>query len=308
MSSEQEVSKGTHWRNQSEAGNQFMRRLLVWIALRLGRSVSMLVLVPTAVYFTVFAREFNQYSKEYLGKVFKTDSISWTQVYKHFLTFAICSVDKLFFLSNRFSSYHVSSEGTEVFDQYIEKRQGAILLVSHAGNFEMMKACGDKDKSLPIKIVMSRGHNAGASELVEYLAPDMADNIIDADVSPNELVLQIQEAIANGYFVGMMADRGRKDEAFIPCEFLGDQANFPLAPWLIASVLKAPVILCFGLYGGARHYNIYCEEFSQAVVIPRKDRQQKLAVLCQSYAKRLEHYVTRYPYNWFNFFAFWANK
>jgi len=313
----QQTENSTHWKNQSEAGSQTMRRLLVWIALHLGRSFAMLILLPTAAYFTLFAKEFRQHSIQYLKRVFKTERIGLQQVFKHFLTFAICSIDKLFFLSGRTGAYRIETEGTEIFDRYLEQKKGAILLVSHTGNFEMMRAAGDKAKQLPVKIVMSRGHNAGASELLEYLAPDMAANIIDADVSPNELVLQIQEAISEGYFVGMMADRGREDETFIPCEFLGDQANFPLAPWLIASVLKAPVILCFGLYQGSHRshesrrkaqYNIYCEEFSEQVKVPRKERHQQLGVLCQGYAKRLEHYVLRYPYNWFNFFAFWPKQ
>ena len=90
-------------------------------------------------------------------------------------------------------------------------------------------------------------------------------------------------------------------------EFLGKPALFPTAPWLIASVLKVPVCLAFGLYHGGNRYSLEFETFADAIDIPRQQRKTAVAALIQRYAARLEHYARQAPYNWFNFYDFWGS-
>src|SRR5690606_14575635 len=82
---------------------------------------------------------------------------------------------------------------------------------------------------------------------------------------------------------------------------------FPSAPFLIAAALKAPVLICFGLYLGGRRYALHFEPFGDGIELPRKDRAARLHALQQRYARRLEHFVRRAPYNWFNFCDFWRS-
>jgi predicted LPLAT superfamily acyltransferase len=74
---------------------------------------------------------------------------------------------------------------------------------------------------------------------------------------------------------------------------------------LIASVLRAPVVIVFSLYlDGA--YEVICEPFSDAFHLPREGREQALQENVQRYADRLALHAERAPYNWFNFYDFWA--
>ncbi len=74
---------------------------------------------------------------------------------------------------------------------------------------------------------------------------------------------------------------------------------------LLASVLKVPVILFFGLYRGDNRYDIHFELFTDQVTIERNNRSADLQLWTQRYANRLEHYARLAPYNWFNFYDFW---
>ena len=88
--------------------------------------------------------------------------------------------------------------------------------------------------------------------------------------------------------------------------FFGHDAPFPTAPWLIAAALKAPVTLGFGLYRGGNRYDLIFENFSDDIVIPRAQRAQAIPALIHRYAARLEAVARSAPYNWFNFYDFWA--
>jgi predicted LPLAT superfamily acyltransferase len=77
---------------------------------------------------------------------------------------------------------------------------------------------------------------------------------------------------------------------------------------LLASVLKAPVMLAFGLYRGGNRYDLCFEPFDARVDIPRAQRADVLTALIQRYVDRLEHHLHGAPYNWFNFYDFWQTE
>ena len=74
---------------------------------------------------------------------------------------------------------------------------------------------------------------------------------------------------------------------------------------LLASVLRAPVILFYGIYRGGNRYDIYFELFADQVTVDRNNRSADIQRWTQGYVDRLEHYARQAPYNWFNFYNFW---
>ena len=94
--------------------------------------------------------------------------------------------------------------------------------------------------------------------------------------------------------------------AFQVTPFFGEEAAFPTGPFLLASLLKCPVYLVFGLYHPPKRYDLYCELFAESLDLPRKTRAESLQREVQRYAQRLEDYCRKAPHNWFNYFDFWA--
>ena len=134
----------------------------------------------------------------------------------------------------------------------------------------------------------------------------MAETVIN--VGAPDAMLLVKDCLDRGGLVGILGDRIVKDDKTVSCCFLGKDARFPAGPMLLASVLKVPVILFFGLYRGGRRYDIYFELFAEQVVLHREGRTQALQQLTQHYVDRLEHYCRTAPYNWFNFYDYWSEQ
>jgi len=295
------------WHKQKERSNRTMLHLLTWLALHLGRKFMALLLFPIAFYFLLSATSARQASRQYLTRALKRKP-SWIDVWRHFYAFAVVSVDRLFFLSGRYANYQVQVNGYELFQRYLTQKQGCILLVSHIGSFDVMRVAGVNEHDLPVRIMMDRQHSSLAAELIDALDPVLAAAIIDPSQPAPELALELNEAIKKGELIGIMADRAGDDERVIRCDFLGGQANFPVGPWLLALILKAPVILCFGLYQGGNRYQLNFELLTEQLSAPRRQRDVEISRAMGDYARRLEHHIAQAPYNWFNFYDFWLDE
>jgi predicted LPLAT superfamily acyltransferase len=106
----------------------------------------------------------------------------------------------------------------------------------------------------------------------------------------------------------VLGDRLGLNERSTTAEFFGAPARFPTGPYIMASVLRCPVLTVFGTYVAPRRYVLRCELFAERVELPRKDRERALAGYVEQYARRLEHYARAAPDNWFNFYDFWYDS
>jgi predicted LPLAT superfamily acyltransferase len=106
----------------------------------------------------------------------------------------------------------------------------------------------------------------------------------------------------------MLGDRTGLNSKITEVEFFGRKAALPTGPFLLASTLRCPVLLVFGLYAGGNRYQMFCEPFAERIVLPRKNRERALHDYAQAYATRLEHFARLYPYNWFNLYDFWSSE
>jgi predicted LPLAT superfamily acyltransferase len=153
--------------------------------------------------------------------------------------------------------------------------------------------------------VIDLGQNPNVSHLLNALNPAIARDIINARQDGARTALAVHEALQEGALVTLLADRVRPGNPTVRVNFLGHQASLPASPWLLASVLKVPVVLCFGLYRGGRRYDLHFETFATELAIPRADRAAVLHAIVQRFADRLEHHVRLAPDNWFNFHDLW---
>jgi predicted LPLAT superfamily acyltransferase len=88
--------------------------------------------------------------------------------------------------------------------------------------------------------------------------------------------------------------------------FLGARAAFPLGPMRAAALLRRRVLFMLGLYRGGRRYHIVFEPLADFSGTGSGERAAAVAAAVARYAQLLEQHCRRDPYNWFNFFDFWA--
>jgi predicted LPLAT superfamily acyltransferase len=54
-------------------------------------------------------------------------------------------------------------------------------------------------------------------------------------------------------------------------------------------------------------YRLHCEKLADRIELPRGDRAAALRQWTAQFARRLEQYALVDPFQWYNFFDFWAD-
>lgn len=278
--------------------------LILTIARRGGRRIARLLLFPITAYFLVMRGPERRSSRDYLRRALGRKT-SWWDGARHVHTFASTILDRAFLLGGPIDRFDIRIDGVDEVHAALDQKRGVLLFGSHHGSFEVLRVLAKRRPDYTIKIVLDKKQGKAMTQLLAALNPQLAANIIDASQDGPSVVMDIQHALSDGALVSLLVDRVRPGEPWLPAQFLGGIARFPTSPWLIASALKVPVALAFGLYRGGNHYDLAFEVFSEQIDIPRQSRAEALGALIQRYATRLEHYVHQAPYNWFNFYDFW---
>ncbi len=289
------------WKQQGERSNAFTLRLILWIARHLGRRVTRLFLYPIVGYFLLTSPAAVRASKHYLARVFGRP-VGLRQVARHLYCFSATILDRVYFLTDQHSRYELQIHHREVFEQCVAQPGGCLLLGTHLGSFEVLRSLA-VNRRFPLKILMYREHNQRISSLLDALNPEINDTVID--LGAENALLLTQEALQQGYCVGMLGDRVTQGEKSLDCDLLGARAAFPLGPLTLAAVFKVPVVLFFGLYRGGNRYDIFFEQLVERMTADRTQRQQQVEYWTRQYVRRIEYYVRLAPYNWFNYFDYW---
>src|SRR5437870_3479452 len=184
-----------------------------------------------------------------------------------------------------------------------ESGKDSILLGSHRGRFEVLRAMGVMQRGVPLKVLMDPVHNQNITRFFDALNPTVAETVIARD-RPDTLI-RVKESLDAGCFIGMLGDRVSGGDKTTQCLFLSAPATFPAGPILLAAMMRCPVILVFGLYRGGNRYEIYFEHFAHEIILQRGQRTEDIQRWMQRYIDRLEHYAGLAPYNWFNFYPVW---
>lgn len=292
------------WQQRPEGGGRFALWLFSGFALHCGRGIARLVLHPITLYFMLRRGPERRASRAYLTRVLGRRA-SWWQVARHFHCFAAVTLDRVFLLSRGIEKFDIRSQGLDELHALIDRRGGVLMLGAHLGSFEALRALSLKRPDVHSRVVVDVVQNPSMSTLLNALNPGLAASLINARQDGTAIVLAIKETLDERGIVTMLADRARPGNTMVKCRFLGDEAPFPTAPWLIAATLRVPVALCFGLYRGGNCYDLYFETFAETLSVERRTRAADLAVIVQRYADRLGDYARRAPYNWFNFYDFW---
>lgn len=292
------------WMQRPEGGGRLALWLIRTLALRLGRWPARGVLVLVAAYFVVRRGPERRASRAFLSRALGRPA-TLRDVWRHMFTFAAVTLDRIFLLTESFRRFEIRTYGLKELHEALDLRRGALLVGAHVGSFDALRVLALQRPEQPVRPVIDLGQNPTVSYFLNALNPEIARSVINARQDGTATAFAIQEALADKALVTLLADRARAGNAVVPVEFLGDTASFPTAPWLLASALKVPVVLCFGLYRGGRRYDLHFEPFAIQLDVPRQGRAAAVQAIVQRFADRLAHHVRIAPLNWFNFYDIW---
>ncbi len=289
------------WLDQRERGSIIAIRLLVGIALLLGRRVAQAVLYPICLYFLVSAPKPRAASRKYLGRVLGRPP-RFADLFRHYLAFAVVALDRVFLLKDRVELFDAQICDEAILQEVSRAGQGCLLLGAHLGSFEILRAVGTS-RHLRIGLVMYEENVRMVNTVAKAIKPALADDVIS--LGRFDSMLKLQERLQQNQWVGMLGDRALDHEAQVQVPFLGENASFPTAPFRLALMLMRPVVLMVGLYRGGNRYDMHFEKLFEPHGVDQANRARALEQAVRLYALRLEHYCRQAPYNWFNFYDFW---
>lgn len=291
------------WLAARERGSPALIRLIVWITLRLGRGAGRALLPVAVAYFVVFSVAPRRASRAYLARVLGRPS-RLADVYRHYHAFASTLLDRVYFLAGRYDCFDVRLHGVEAVERAMAQGAGCVLIGSHLGSFEVLRAAATAGPRWPVAMLMDNANAQKMTRVFAAINPALAADVINVG-APDSLI-RAKARLDAGALVGLLADRLRPGDRAVACPFLGGTTWLPEGPFALAGVLGAPVVLGFGLYRGGRRYDIHFELLGERIALPRAGRGAAIASLARAYAARLEHYTRLAPYNWFNFYDVWA--
>ncbi|MEW9580730.1 glycosyltransferase [Paraburkholderia sp. DGU8] len=304
---------GQHWWRIAERGSHLGMALLALSCKLFGRRFTALWLHPVVAYFLLTGAAAREASADYFRHLRAaepqggTPRPGWLSAYRHMLAFAHSGFDKLAAWSGRVNDADVKFEDRSAFEAWVASGKGALVIGAHLGNLEMTRALAAHGAHAKVTAVVYTGHARRFNRVLASASSAFTRHLLEvADFGPDTAML-MQQRVDAGELLVIVGDRVPPHEAgrTTDAQFLGASAPFAQGPYVLAHALGCPVYLFFCLkeHDG---YHLYFEPFAERIELPRRERAQHLATWAQRYATRLEHYCRKAPYQWFNFFDFWA--
>ncbi|MCL1887219.1 MAG: acyltransferase [Betaproteobacteria bacterium] len=302
-----------HWAHIHEVTYVAGMRFLFWIFRIFGRWPFRLFLYPVLGWYLLTQPDARAASREYLTRVALTKKDVRTpgmrQVLIHFATFAESILDKLMLWNGQFDTSQVAVNVPLHLQESLAARQGVLFICSHFGNLELCKILSREKPGLSITMLVHTKHAPVFNQLLKQISPDSQLNLMQVtEISPATAIL-LSEKMQQGECVVIAGDRipVSVTPRVATASFLGKRAAFPVGPYVLASLMRCPVFLMFTLHRNGMS-EIHFEPFSDAIRLPRKDREIALDELAAQYARRLEYYCLQTPMQWFNFYDFWDSS
>jgi predicted LPLAT superfamily acyltransferase len=291
------------WTRRAERGSMAMLKLMTRVSLALGRRASRLLLHGIAAYFFLSTPGDRAHTYEYLRRALGRRPTARDR-YRRIFAFATAIHDRLFLLNDRYDLFDVTIEGEDVARAALSTGQGALLMGAHLGSFEVIRSVGHRQAGLEVAMAMYADNARKINAALTAINPALKLDVIA--LGHVSAMLQIRSRLEAGAVVGLMGDRSFSSDECQTVEFLGAPARFPTGPMRLACMLQRPVYFMAGLYLGGNRYRVVFEPIADFSATPREARAAAIAQAICRYASLLERRCRSAPYNWFNFFDFWA--
>ena len=292
------------WRGRAERGSE---RLLGWMAaasLRLGRPASRIILHIIGSYYFLFAPAARRAMRGYLERALQHPPRARDRM-RQIMSFATCIHDRLYLLARHGELFRITLEGEDVVREAVGGGP-TLLMGAHMGNFEVLRLIGRRYSGFEVSMAMYENNARKLNSILGRIAGGAGEAPEIIPVGRVDSMLRLRDSLQSGRLVGVLADRLFGNEPAVTVNFLGAPARFPSGPMRLAAMLRCRVIFMLGLYRGANRYHVIFASLADFSGLERAGRAAAVETAVHRYVALLEQHCRTDPYNWFNFYDFWA--
>jgi predicted LPLAT superfamily acyltransferase len=291
------------WQGKSK-GTPLGYRIFVWVLKTFGVLPAYFLLRFVALYYFFFSFQASRHIYSlYRHKLGYGRFSSIIKLYKNYFLLGQSIIDKVVMMAGIKNNFSFDFDGEENLREITTMKKGGILLSAHIGNWDVAGHLFTRLET-PINIVLYDGEHEQIKQYLEGVTGkrNMKVIVIKDDLSH---IYAISDAFSNNELVCMHADRFIEGNKTLLTEFLGEDARFPMGPFLLASKFKVPVSFVFAVKETKLHYHFFATAVKDYSTFAK---EAVMAQMLKDFAAEMEHKVKRYPEQWFNYYDFWEQK
>jgi len=269
-----------------------------------GLPFAYLMLFPVVMVYVIASRRIHRLASPYIRRRFPDagPGMRFFHVFRLVLSFARVLVDRAWLGLRRGAALTGDFDNSGVLLDALEEGRGLVLVTAHVGNWQTALSHIDLLETR-VNSLMHYAEEEVAKHFFDLRGEKPSFNIIRNDGFMGGMI-EASAALSRGEVVMVMADRWAGGPA-VEVDFLGSRARFPAAAYGLAAATGVPVAVLLAAKTGMRSYSLHVWD----IFHPERNRSEgprQFEASAARFACALERYVERYPYQWYNFFDFWA--
>ena len=205
-----------------------------------------------------------------------------------------------------------TSEGWAYLKEAVEKERGAIILMSHMGNWEAAAHFLSR-KEYGMRLLLYMGIKA--KEQIEKMQKESISKrgvrivAVDPEGGSPFDILEGIKFLKEGGLVSLTGDRiWSGNERTVAVKFLNHEVYLPAMPHIFALLSKAPLFIFFSFRSGPKSYHLKISEPIYVQASSHADRQEAIERSAQKYATHIQRSLLKYPLQWYHFEPFLGRK
>lgn len=316
--------QSVHWSQQREAARSYLPLKITLCIFRVFPLVLIrLVAFAVGACYYLFSPRIRRESSGYLREA-RLAFAARNQRFRgspllHIISFALALTEKIESWGGKtpFKRINFQNDDIEELIARLDSGEGAMLLSSHLGNMEFIRALAGFNKTgvsreIPVTAIVDITVSAHFNRALRELNPQSMTRLMSvADVGPDTIPI-LQERLASGELAAIAGDRTSSNVRgkYFTLPFLGRDAAFAYGPYLLAALADAPIYAIFALRSRdislSSRYDIHIIRCPVSFDCPRREREARIEALARWFVSLLERYCLEHPYQWYNFYDFWA--
>ena len=288
------------WEGRSKA-KPLGYKIFVGILKTAGVGPAYFLLRIVAFYYLIFSFKSSKHTFNYFHKRHGYSTVkSVYKVYQNYNLLGQSIIDKVVVMAGIKNKLTFEMDGINNLHQIAAQKKGGLLLTAHIGNWEAASHLLTEIDSR-INIVTFDGEDSGIKQYLESVTGKSRINFIHIKEDMSH-IFEISEAFLENELVCMPADRFLEGAKTVAVNFLGEKANFPQGPFLLACKFKVPVTFVYGMKESTWHYHFFSSKIKDYSDLEMEEASRHIL---QDFVDYMESKVKKYPEQWYNYYNFW---